>query len=155
MQTPTTNRSLTQSAHAHRETTVCVVDPRAADYETWHGEAAGAGLMLHFCSTAEEALRFGRTHAVALWVVNTELSGLSGHELCGMLKNLSAATLVYLVADQYSPAAERAAWSARATLFGCKPAHTAWLSEFLQFQSRPTSTRRIESHGNRSLVRCG
>jgi len=112
--------------------TVCVVDRAVADYQQWHATARDAGVRLEVVATPTEALRLARAGAVDLWVINTELPGLSGCELCNMLKAQSPTATVYLVADQYSPATERAAWGARASMFGCKPAHTEWFDHWLQ-----------------------
>ena len=72
-----------------------------------------------------------RTSTIDLWVVNTELPGLSGFELCSMLKARSSPVPVYLVTDQYTPESEQAAWQARATLFGAKPTHAVWIDQWL------------------------
>src|SRR5688572_5184157 len=87
------------------QATVCVVDARPEDYLDWQSTAEASGLKLSFYATADEALRHARMQAVDLWIVNAELPGLSGFELCGMLRDRSARTAVYLVSDQYSPAA--------------------------------------------------
>ena len=121
-----------------RQTNVCVVDPRTDDYSLWRDAAETHGLQLTFLATADEALRHSRTQAVDLWVVNTELAGLSGFELCGMLKARSAHTAVYLVADAHSPATERAAWASRATVYTCKPAHADLLEQWWQRRCQPT-----------------
>ena len=123
--------------------TVCIVDPEAHDYEGWDSLAKAGGLQFKIVASAEEALRFSRTTAVDLWVVNTNLPGLSGCELCSMLRSRSPVSPVYLVADQYSVATEQKAWAARATMFGVKPAHTAWLHDWVQSHSphSPSSQR--------------
>ena len=105
---------------ATRTSTVCIVDPQSDDYDGWKSPAQTKPLQFQVVPTAEEALRFSRTQAVDLWVVNLELPGLSGLELCSMLKARDSRTPVYLVAEEYSPDAERAAWAARATMFGCR-----------------------------------
>jgi DNA-binding NarL/FixJ family response regulator len=63
--------------------------------------------------------------------VNTELSGVSGCELCSMLKTRDGRVPVLLVADVHSNDLERAALSARPTAFVVKPAHDAWIAEGL------------------------
>ena len=115
--------------------TVCVVDPRGEDYNCWKTLAPPAGVRLELVATADEALRLARTHRIDLWMINAELPGLSGLALCGMLKAQDDRTTVYLVADEYTPELEQAAWQARATLFGCKGAHDAWLGEWLRNRS--------------------
>jgi CheY-like chemotaxis protein len=122
---------------ANRIPTVCVVDPKADDYQGWDELAEAKGAKLKIVASAEEALRLARTATVDLWVVNTELPGLSGCELCSMLKSRSSSTPMYLVADRYTPEAERAAWQARATLFGDKPAHRDWLDHFVNSVVNP------------------
>ena len=108
-----------------------MVDTLAADYQDWHELAQDSGVKFQIVASAEEALRLARTAAVDLWVVNTELPGLSGYELCGMLKSRSKASSVFMVAHEYSAVAEKRAWAARATLFGIKGAHTSWLADWL------------------------
>jgi hypothetical protein len=56
-----------------------------------------------------------------------------------MLRHVSAAAPVYLVADEYSAELEQAAREARASLFGVKPAHRQWLAEWLALRSRFTN----------------
>ena len=102
--------------------------------------AEAKGVKLQIVASAEEALRLARTAAVDLWVINTKLPGLSGFELCSMLKSRSAPTAVYLVADHYSPEIEHLAWRSQATLFGCKPAHEAWLTQWLDHRSNGCAT---------------
>jgi len=96
----------------------------------WRATAESRGLQLKFMANAAEALRLAQTSAVALWVVNTALPGLSGFDLCGMLRSQSARVPVFLVAEEYSVEAEQAAWSARASMFGCKSQHEHWLEEW-------------------------
>ena len=112
--------------------TVCVVDPRVGDYQGWNAMGEARGLQLKFLTTAAEALRLARGQIVDLWVINSSLPGLSGHELCGMLKDRQPRAAVYLVANQYTPEAERQALRHRATLFGCKGGHIHWLDDWLQ-----------------------
>jgi DNA-binding response OmpR family regulator len=120
--------------------TVCVVDPRAEDYHGWADSAGNRGVKLHWFACAEEALRFSYGSAVDLWIVAAELPGRSGFDLCSMLKARSTNTLVYLVTDEWTPAREQAAWSVRASMFGSKPGHEAWLEEWLAHRRRTTST---------------
>src|SRR5689334_19170813 len=105
---------------------ICIVDPNRDDYQSWMSKVQAQGGQIQFFTSAEEALKFSRSHAVDLWVVNTTLPGVSGTELCCMLKSQSVPTSVYVIADEYSPEVEQAAWRARATLFGCKGGHDAW-----------------------------
>jgi DNA-binding response OmpR family regulator len=127
------------SGRANRSPTVCVVDAKADDYRDWVASTTAGGCRLRIVATAEEALRIARQEDVDLWVVNVSLPGLSGAELCEILKAKSSRAAVYLVADQYSAAAERAAWQVRATLFGVKPGHTAWLGDWLSRTTRQRS----------------
>jgi CheY-like chemotaxis protein len=120
---------------AKRPLTVCVVDPQASDYDGWDSLAKAHDARLHFAANAEVALRIASTEQIDLWVVNTELPGLSGFELCNMLKTRPTRAAVYLVADHYSADAEREAWRARATSFGYKPTHRTWLEEWLALRS--------------------
>lgn len=117
---------------SNRTATLCVVDPHRNEYQRW-AAAQADGVQVEIVGTAEEALRVARSQQVDLWVVNTQLPGISGSELCTMLKARSKNATVCLVADEYSPAAERSALAARATWFICKPAHLAgidhWLAE--------------------------
>jgi hypothetical protein len=83
-----------------------------------------------------------------LWVVNTHLPGISGPELCSMLRARSRSP-IYLVADQYSLATEQTAWQARPTLFGCKPAHRQWFEDWLRHQTQGV---RCGLHDKRAFV---
>ena len=116
---------------ATRVPTVCIVDPELDDYLGWSSRATENGLRLKIVPSAEAALRLARTDVVDLWVVSTTLPGLSGFELCNMLKSRSAAVPVYLVANEYTPAAEREALCQRATLFECKPLPATLLDTWL------------------------
>lgn len=119
---------------------ICVVDPQADDYRGWDAAALAGGIRLQIVPSAEAALRIANAEAVDLWVVNIQLPGLSGHELCGLLKSHSTAS-VYLVADEYSVEAEREAFRQRATLFGTKPAHREWLNQWRQNTSQGAAPR--------------
>jgi DNA-binding response OmpR family regulator len=110
---------------------VCVVDPAREDYQAWRQWAAADEVQLEFTATAEEALRRARCGRVDLWVINAQLPGMSGAELCGMLKSQSRQAVVCLVTDGYSAQSERAAWAARATMFQCKPLPQAHLETCL------------------------
>ena len=112
--------------------TVCIVDPQQSNYPDWDSLASSQGVRLLRFTNADEALRFSRTAAVDLWVINTQLPGLSGCELCSMLRSRSPQAAVYLVANEYSPAEERSAWQARATLFLCQGAHATSLADWCE-----------------------
>jgi CheY-like chemotaxis protein len=133
--------SLTNRSAARTQTVIVVVDPRAADYEAWMKDAQAAGVRLHVLASAEEALRLARTTGVDLWVVSTELPGLSGFELCGMLKARDGRTPVFLIADEYSAAAERQAFTQRASFFGVKSASAFWVAEWLARRTQPAAER--------------
>jgi CheY-like chemotaxis protein len=117
-----------------RTPTLCVVAPEGEDRERWQSLAQAQGASLHVVAGAEAALRLCRGATVDLWVINTELPGLSGFELSSMLKARPGDAATYLFADEYSPEAERAAWRARATWFGCKTlcvrAVESWLANW-------------------------
>jgi CheY-like chemotaxis protein len=129
------SRPFAPSATTTRTPTVCVVDFEADGYPNWREEADAAGVRLTFVANAEEALRHERAERVDLWVVRAELPGLSGYDLCGMLKSRSKASPVFLVAQEYSAPAEQRAWAARATLFGAKGSHATWLAYWLRSRS--------------------
>src|SRR5690348_16211936 len=88
---------------------VCVVNPQIADYQVWWDETRATGVEVIHASSAAEALRIARTKQIDLWVVNCDLPGLAGSELCSMLKTQFRASAVCLVADEYSPEREQAA----------------------------------------------
>src|SRR5688572_10429527 len=99
--------------------TICIVGPQAADSPVGRSVGEQGGVRVRLVANADEALRHSRTERVDLWAVNTELTGLSGYELCAMLKAQSPSAAVCLVAKEYTEEAERRAWSARATMFCC------------------------------------
>ena len=103
--------------------TVCVVDPKPDDYPGWDSLAEAKGAKHQMAASAEEALRVARIATVDLWVVNVELPGLSGCELCSMLKSRIPHVPVYLVAEEPSLELKCDAWRSRASMFGCKPGH--------------------------------
>jgi CheY-like chemotaxis protein len=116
---------------SNQSPTVCIVDPKLVDCEDWRLPANADRVQFKFVPSAEEALRIARTTAVVLWAVSTELAGLSGFELCSILKASSPSAPVYLAADDYSPEAERAAYAARATLFASKAQLSKCIEGFL------------------------
>jgi DNA-binding NarL/FixJ family response regulator len=99
-------------------------------------------VRLQFVASAEQALRLAHKTAVDLWVVNSKLPGLSGCELCRILKSQSARAAVYVVADEYSPEVEQEARASRASLFGCKPEHAHWLRDWHDTVSPGRSNKR-------------
>src|SRR5262245_36307254 len=121
----------TTAAARCRPRTVCVVDPQTDDYRGWESVAEANGVRLLFTADAREALRVAHTEPIDLWVVNAELPGLSGGELCNMLKARKGQTAIYMVANQYTPDLEKAARLAGATMFGCKPAHESWFGDWI------------------------
>jgi DNA-binding NarL/FixJ family response regulator len=106
----------------------------------WHPTAGTVPTQpevhLNVVASAEDALRLARTEAVDLWVVSTNLPGLSGFELCSMLRQRFPQAAIFLVADAYCPLQEQAAWQHRATLFACKGGHLDLLDEWLAGCSR-------------------
>jgi DNA-binding NarL/FixJ family response regulator len=95
---------------------------------------------LLYVRCAEEALKTLRGSSVDAWVVNTDLPGLSGYELCAMLRARSPRSAICLVADRYTPDAERAAWAARATLFLVRPAGQEWIEALIGKLTAPQPT---------------
>ena len=107
--------------------TLCVVDTRPSEAQAWESWAADQGLQVRYFASSGEALRFGRLHDVRQWVVNASLPGISGIELCQMLRQERRATAVYVLTDCYSAAEERAARIAGATMYLCRPPDRTWL----------------------------
>jgi DNA-binding response OmpR family regulator len=133
--------------------TVCVVDPQAEDYRGWDDLGDAQGVQLRIVASADEALRFSRTAAVDLWVVNVVLPGLSGTELCSMIRSRGGSAPVYLVADKYSSEAERAVWANRGTLFAVKPTHTAAFRHWVEaHQASKARTVRHQRDGSTVIV---
>jgi DNA-binding NarL/FixJ family response regulator len=128
MQTITPNHSSEQGRYiAKNIVKVCVVDGRSDDYLEWQSAAATGLVDLHFAATAAEALRLVASAAFDLWVVNSDLPDIGGHELCAMLKAHRPNARILVTADEYSTEAERRAWAARASMFACKPLAAEWL----------------------------
>jgi two-component system response regulator MprA len=100
---------------------VCLVDPKPGEQRQWEALAQANGLHIEVVESAEMALRQAHRQRIDLWVVNTQLPGLSGCELCGMLRAQGNRAPIHLVADTYSAEEERAAYAARATSFRCIP----------------------------------
>jgi DNA-binding response OmpR family regulator len=122
------------NAEAARRATVAVVDPHPADYAVL--ASASPTLRWRWLATGRQALRLARQEAVQLWMFNSTLDDMSGTELCAMIKTLRPESAVYIIADEYSAAEERAAWACGATLFACKPARAEWLdSRAIKFSS--------------------
>jgi CheY-like chemotaxis protein len=120
--------------------TICVVDRQGGDYRDAASLAKTNGIRFEMVPSGAEALRFSQSNRVDLWVVSTELPGLSGYELCRMLKDRDSKAAVCLVADEPSPAAERGAWSARASMFCCKPGHRELLDQWIERQATASAT---------------
>jgi CheY-like chemotaxis protein len=92
-------------------------------------------VQFEFLATVSDALRRARQGRVHLWVLATDLPDMAGCELCGMLKSQDRRAAVYVIADEYSQAAERAARSARATLFECQVNLPAVLRQWLEHRA--------------------
>jgi DNA-binding response OmpR family regulator len=129
---------------------VCVVDPELIDYADWRATAESAGIRLLLLTTATEALRLAHSTSVDLWVINSDLPGHPGNELCSLLRTQSPRGSVFVVADEYSPAKELSAWQARATLFGVKPGHIGWLQAWLEERTCATAALR-DAHSTVSI----
>ena len=117
---PESGKSRIASANGTRKNTICVVDPQASDYGEAERAAGSRGDRFQIIATPTDALRLARSQSVDLWVIHSELPGVSGAELCGMLRDQGIRAAISLVADKYSPETERAAYLHRATTFCCK-----------------------------------
>src|SRR5688572_14490197 len=103
MQTPnSTLRRPTAGKTVQRIPTICVVDTRSDDYRDWDKTAGASGARMVSVGTAAEALRLARSQRIDLWVINGVLPGLSGYELCRMLKLHSPSATISIVTDEYS-----------------------------------------------------
>jgi DNA-binding response OmpR family regulator len=109
------SRADSQSRH------VAVVDPRPQDYAGLLEDFAAAGMSCHFLRLGRDALRLARGDGADLWVVHVVLPDMSGLDLCAMLRDRRPESVVYMVADEYSEADERAARTGGASLFLSKP----------------------------------
>lgn len=111
-----------------KKSSICVVDPRPADYDAVVARAVGEDAEVVFAGSAREALRL-RPEAPEMWVVNCELPDLSGLELLDMLRGRFPQTPVCMVSDEYRPEDELAARSRGASMYLCKPLVAEWLLE--------------------------
>jgi DNA-binding response OmpR family regulator len=126
----TNPQPLRQAAHTE---TIWIVDARAGDYQDCRSAAEAKGAEIQLFGRAHDALRLARGASVDLWVINAEQpAGMSGFELCALVKELSPDAAVFLVADEYSSDCELRSLQARATLFACKPGHDELLAHWLE-----------------------
>ena len=116
---------------------VAVVDPRPQDYAGLLEDFAANGMSCHFLRLGCDALRLARTHGSDLWVVHVGLPDMPGPDLCAMLKDRWPETIIYMVADEYSVADERAARESGAAVFACKPIRAGWF-EWLKSPHKPS-----------------
>src|SRR5690349_15917734 len=72
--------------HRVHTPTIVVVDPQSADFDAWKTDAESSGAHLQVVASASEALRIARTAIVDLWVINSELDGIGGCDLCGLVR---------------------------------------------------------------------
>ena len=100
---------------------VAVVDPRPQDYAGLLEDCAANGVSCHFLRLGRDALRLARGHGADLWVIHVALPDMSGLDVCAMLRDRRPEAVVYMVADEYSEADERAARTGGASLFMSKP----------------------------------
>jgi len=118
------SRPDTQSLH------VAVVDPRPQDYAGLLEDFAANGMSCHFLRLGRDALRLARARGADLWVVHVALPDMPGLDVCAMLRDRRPEAVVYMVADEYSAADERAARRSGAAVFACKPVRAGWFEWF-------------------------
>lgn len=109
-----------------------VVDARLADYDELLADPALAALRVRRYASGEAALRSPTASAAALWLINTHLPDVTGAGLLRAIAKRSERPNFILVGDIYSPDEERAARTAGATSYFCKPANRAWLEGYRQ-----------------------
>src|SRR5689334_18512077 len=100
MHRSTSNRGRQTLRTPPRIATICIVDPQSDQRAEWLAATEAGNIQVHFAASAAEALRTARNTTVDLWVIDADLPGLSGYELCGMLRNRNGHTPVYLVANE-------------------------------------------------------
>jgi DNA-binding NarL/FixJ family response regulator len=103
--------------HSH----VVVADSRPKDYRNLVQLTGDNRWHLHFLTTGSAAIRFGS--AADLWIINTQLSDMSGFDLFELLGERAARAPTFLVGDQYSADEERRACGCGAALYLCKDAN--------------------------------
>jgi DNA-binding response OmpR family regulator len=126
---------------SRRTPTVCIVDPAPHSYEPWRREAEVREVDVVLVASAAEALRIARTQPVDFWLVSAALAGLSGVEVCDMLRRRQRHATIALVAEEYSPDLERSARRAGVSVFVCKPTQWVGLAGWVDW-SVPHSTRK-------------
>jgi DNA-binding NarL/FixJ family response regulator len=99
--------------------TICVVDTKGTASFNPHEPPTEA--RFRFVNQSGDALRLAATERIDLWVVNAYLAGLSGTDLCRMLKARDRHARVVLIADEHSDTLERSALAAGATMFIVQP----------------------------------
>jgi len=131
-----------------------VVDPRPEDYWQIADAAEAEGLACRFCASGSEAVHLAQHSRVALWLIHSELTDMSGLELCQLLRPQLRGTPVFFIADDYDAQLELAVLSTGNLHFACKPIFPDLLQCVRRAAGRLTSSR---PHGERRAampVRC-
>jgi DNA-binding response OmpR family regulator len=114
-----------------RPTELIIVDLNYAEYQALVIALLPHGIRIRFFATGGDAMRAFGNHSSTLWIVNTQLPDMSGIGLLSLIRCRLRRCRVFLVSDHYCAEDERAARSAGATAYVCKPASAAWLNDFL------------------------
>ena len=105
---------------------ICIVDSHPHDYARLLADFDDNGMVFHFATTAEAALRL-RVGPDAVWLVNFRLPDATGTELHDELRERGSRA-VFVVSDCPEPTAELAARLAGAACYVVKPADPRWLA---------------------------
>ncbi|REK29045.1 MAG: response regulator [Planctomycetota bacterium] len=108
---------------------IVIVDKNFADYTHLLSSPVADQWNFHFLRTGSAALRHATTGSVDLWLINAELSDMSGFELHRHLRKQRQRRPVILVADRYDRQNELNAFTEQVTAYVTKPIDVAWLQE--------------------------
>jgi len=100
---------------------VAVVDPKPTDYAALLDAFPEGGVGFHFLPCGRDALRMAQALGADMWVINVGLPDISGLDLCAMVNDRWPQSVVYVIADEFRAADERAARACGASFFTCKP----------------------------------
>jgi CheY-like chemotaxis protein len=115
---------------------VLIVDSRPEDYVRLAASVAGDRFVFQFAATGQDALRLRSTSANSLWLVNAELSDMSGFELQELLQTRRGTT-VCVVSDAYRLEDELRSRCCGAAMYACKPPLAHWLAPWSRLESAP------------------
>src|SRR5262245_21075968 len=107
---------------------IMVVDACEADYAAVVAEGEASGIRCTFLHTGEQALHWHADAGRGVWMINMQLSDMSGLELYQLLRHRLDETPVIMVDDHYDADREISVLAVGHPYYAWKPLDGSWVA---------------------------